>query len=257
MRDALTLNPEELRTGIGHAGPSPDFDLECVFCGQRYQAGVIYRDGELLQDAPRAARRHVQSAHGGPFVALLAQGKEVHGLSDVQQRLLRLAYEGLSDQAVAQELGGRAESTVRNHRFQLRRQGRALDVLLALLEDEARPTPAPTGSGYVEFHAGLPVSDDRTVVTEAEYEAVLARFFEDEERTRLVRFPKKQKHKLIVLRQLARQLAPDRQYAESEINRYLMSAYDDYVTLRRYLVEYRFLDRHADGSAYWRIDVRS
>ena len=27
--------------------------------------------------------------------------------------------------------------------------------------------------------------------------------------------------------------------------------YEDYVHIRRYLIEYGFLDRKADGSAYW------
>jgi hypothetical protein len=27
--------------------------------------------------------------------------------------------------------------------------------------------------------------------------------------------------------------------------------YDDYVTVRRYLIEYGFLDRKDDGSQYW------
>ncbi len=30
------------------------------------------------------------------------------------------------------------------------------------------------------------------------------------------------------------------------------SAWDDYATIRRHLIEYRFLDRKPDGSEYWR-----
>ena len=86
---------------------------------------------------------------------------------------------------------------------------------------------------------------------------MLTKFFDDEERTRLQRFSKKQKHKLIVLRQLAAGLTPARRYTETEINLHLQPIYDDYVTLRRYVVEYRFVDWHADGTAYWRIDVPS
>ncbi len=31
----------------------------------------------------------------------------------------------------------------------------------------------------------------------------------------------------------------------------LKPIYHDYVMIRRYLIEYGFLDRHRDGSAYW------
>ena len=35
------------------------------------------------------------------------------------------------------------------------------------------------------------------------------------------------------------------------MNGILQEIYDDYVTIRRYLVEYRFIDREPDGSRYW------
>jgi hypothetical protein len=40
-------------------------------------------------------------------------------------------------------------------------------------------------------------------------------------------------------------------YAEKEINEILKAIYEDYVMLRRYLIEYGFIDRKSDGSEYW------
>ena len=40
-------------------------------------------------------------------------------------------------------------------------------------------------------------------------------------------------------------------YGEKEVNQILKMVYEDYVTLRRYLIEYGFLDRKPDGSQYW------
>lgn len=40
------------------------------------------------------------------------------------------------------------------------------------------------------------------------------------------------------------------EYSEKEVNRILQRMYDDYVTLRRALVEYGFLDRSNDCSVY-------
>ncbi|MMZ69439.1 hypothetical protein D1872_322810 [compost metagenome] len=42
-----------------------------------------------------------------------------------------------------------------------------------------------------------------------------------------------------------------KKYTEKEVNGILRTADTDYVTLRRYLIEYGFLDRKDDGSMYW------
>ncbi len=54
-------------------------------------------------------------------------------------------------------------------------------------------------------------------------------------------------------------LDPARRYAEKELNAALAAWLEcfsrpgglDYVTLRRYLIDFRFVDRESDGSAYW------
>jgi hypothetical protein len=43
----------------------------------------------------------------------------------------------------------------------------------------------------------------------------------------------------------------ERKYEEKEINQILGAVYHDHVLLRRYLIEYGFLDRKPDGSQYW------
>lgn len=42
-------------------------------------------------------------------------------------------------------------------------------------------------------------------------------------------------------------------YQEGEVNHILALYYPDTTTLRRLLIDYRFLDRDKDGSAYWRV----
>ena len=46
-------------------------------------------------------------------------------------------------------------------------------------------------------------------------------------------------------------LDPKKKYTEKELNTILVESFDDYVTIRRYLIEYGFLDRKKDGSRYW------
>ena len=45
---------------------------------------------------------------------------------------------------------------------------------------------------------------------------------------------------------------PEVQYTEKQINTMLKRIWHDHVYLRRALIEYGFLERTADGSAYWR-----
>ena len=54
-----------------------------------------------------------------------------------------------------------------------------------------------------------------------------------------------------VLKHVAtRAFEPDRSYSEQEVNAALMSVFDDYVALRRYLIESRNLIRDQAGREY-------
>ena len=65
------------------------------------------------------------------------------------------------------------------------------------------------------------------------------------------RFPKKEKQKYIILCMICHLFEKDKIYTEKDINLILQDIHDDYVILRRYLVDYHFLDRKPNGSAYW------
>ncbi len=64
---------------------------------------------------------------------LLSGGKEQTGLSDQQSKLLSLIYAGKSDKEIQQELKIGSMSTIRNHRFSLRKKERQAKTLLALM----------------------------------------------------------------------------------------------------------------------------
>lgn len=66
-------------------------------------------------------------------------------------------------------------------------------------------------------------------------------------------FPSKEKRKYILLGMICMLFEAKRQYTESEVNDILKDVYDDFVSVRRYLIEYKFLDRTLNGSAYWLI----
>jgi DNA-binding transcriptional ArsR family regulator len=76
---------------------------------------------------------------------------------------------------------------------------------------------------------------------------VLASFFDGE---RLRSIPTGDARKLIILSEIARHFQSERTYSEREINGVLKEVYEyDFVTLRRLLVDFHFLNR--DSGVYW------
>lgn len=89
------------------------------------------------------------------------------------------------------------------------------------------------------------------VITEKERENVLRGCFELEGGLKLKAFPVKEKKKIIVLEKIASQFNPSNTYSEKEINEIIKNISDDYVFIRRCLIEYEFLGRTRNGSNYW------
>jgi hypothetical protein len=56
---------------------------------------------------------------------------------------------------------------------------------------------------------------------------------------------------LIFLRETSKKFQIGIIYGEKDVNKILLEVYDDYVTLRRYLIEHGILDRSRDGREYW------
>jgi len=92
------------------------------------------------------------------------------------------------------------------------------------------------------------VGDELQRAARAHAESVRRRFFDANGRLAIV--PAKQSRKLAVYDLIAQRFVPGVRYTELEVNRELMQIYDDYVTLRRGLVDFGLMDR-ADGW-YWR-----
>jgi len=219
---------------------------QCLACGAEFKKGFIYTHNEALVDWDQAIRKHIESSHGSPFDCLVNLDKKYNGLSDTQKEIVKLMYDGLSDNEIAKKLDNKSSSTIRNHRFILRekyKEARVFTAMMELFENRSK-----SESQFVNFPAHIPTQDGRIMTTEKEKAGILAQYFDDE---KLLDFPKKQKKKLIILQHISRLIDKERTYTEMEINGVLRQVYDDYVTIRRYLIEYGFLERLSDGSKYW------
>lgn len=238
--------------------------LPSVFWGSRYEdmtRGYAALDGMLIclvcckSFAPNdeaGARTHVGSEHGDMFELLLGLEKEENGLSDNQEEILRQIKAGKSDSEIVSAGLAGATSTVRGYRSLLREKERKAKVFLAISQmlregdyKKRRPGRKPS--------KGWSILDERFDITEEEKKKVLKAHF-DEEKGTVKSFPSKEKSKIVILERLAELFEKGRTYNEKEVNQVLFRTFNDISTLRRYLIEYKFLARVADGTAYWRTD---
>ncbi len=222
--------------------------FECLLCGFRTEKGVIYKQGDCLYEAEKYMSIHIQKTHVSVFEFLLGLDKKTTGLSEHQSRILKLFYEGRSDAEIQKETGMGSSSTVRNHRFALKERERQAKVFLTLMSilNKAKKTPA-----LIPPHETATMVDDRYNITEEENDKTIKMYFPQGVDGPLKTFTMKEKNRIVVLRQLVKRFNNERIYTEKEVNEVLKSAHDDFATLRRYMIEYGFMERKRDGSQYW------
>ncbi|ULL17805.1 DUF2087 domain-containing protein [Paenibacillus sp. H1-7] len=247
---------KDLKQGYYYQEPTGEYI--CLVCGQTFEKGIIYSDEGTFYEAGKFAERHVAREHGSMFDFFLGLNKKLTGLSDLQKSLLRLFYDGYSDNEIVKKLDGGSASTIRNHRFALREKEKQARLFLAIMElleqknyeakGQDKPTSRKTSAPVQKTAAAGSKSYD---TTEEEYQNLVLTYFKEGLDGPLSTFPTKAKRKLAVLRHLIGRFEPGVRYTEKEVNAILREAYHDYVTLRRYMIEFGLLDREDDGSAYW------
>jgi hypothetical protein len=246
------LDNESIKTAMtGFSFEASSQKYCCSACGKKFHRGLIYQIGEQLCEAEKAAELHVLTSHGDRLEYLIELGKGVHGLSEVQSKVLLGKYLGKDDETIAREIGNRSASTVRNHRFQLQKKRKEAQIFLAIMGlMESRDEAA--SPSFIEFHPDLPVADDRVLISREEAAELEAKYLDQKEEPSIIKFPRKEKAKLVVLRRVAQLFTPGKSYSPGEVDAILKPCMDDYATLRRYLIEYRFLKRTPGGGEYWR-----
>ncbi|MED4781804.1 DUF2087 domain-containing protein [Brevibacillus choshinensis] len=238
---------EELRLGYSEQ----EHDYLCLLCGETVEKGIIYSADGLLYEAAKYMRHHIEADHGSVFEHLSQLDKRITGLSDHQNSLMRLFYQGMSDLDVQKELGIGSASTIRNHRFALKEKERQAKVFLVMMElmkgtgkKAVHASPTPSASGKKR--------DAELTVSPTEYAEITKKYFPEGTLGALNTIPRKHKHRLVVLEEIAKRFDPAQVYSEKEVNAILEGTYEeDYVSVRRYLIDYSFLGRNPDGSQYW------
>lgn len=223
---------------------------ECLICGREVEKGIVYKDRDKLYEASKFMEMHITRVHGSVFEFLLGLDRRVTGLSEHQGRLLRCFYNRVPDQMIKEQLGIGSISTIRNHRFSFKEKERQAKIFMTIMELISENENCP--DKYLLPHATATMVDDRYKITPEENDRIQKKYFPDGLDARLKTFHIKEKCKLVVLRHIINSFEVNRKYPEKEVNEILKNIYDDYVTIRRYLIEYGFMDREKDCSIYWR-----
>jgi DNA-binding CsgD family transcriptional regulator len=226
----------------------------CLICGEKYEDGVIYHDGKRWCQAEKMMTVHIENEHQSSFHHLLQLNKKWTGLTEQQKQLLELFYEGKSDAQIVQELGGGSTSTIRNYRFTFREKQKQAKVFLALmsmLESQARR--------HSELEREQAAMKPRSPKPQAnDSEETIRTYFPDGPDGSLIRIPRKHKVRQMVLLHIATRFQADRIYTEKEVNELLRAVHaDEYVTIRRQLIEAGLIDRKKDGSQYWVVGAKT
>lgn len=243
--DKLTI--DELKNGYR-------FDIDtssyiCNTCRKAFEVGEIYSFDGRLFEASRAIKMHLSMDHEDYLKQLLYSESKYNTLTDNQKELLFLMYSDTSDKEIAKILEI-SPSTVRHQRFMFREKAKQAKMYLAIYE-QVMEKKSSMDEKIVPVHNNATMVDDRYVITEKEKEQILENVFESLSPLKLRTFSKKEKKKVIILTKISEQLEHGKRYTEKELNQILKDIYDDYVVIRRYLVDYGFMERTNDCKEYW------
>ena len=225
----------------------------CIDCGMVFAVGEVYCLTERYFQAEPAMQMHQTAVHKNRLSELLAEDSKYLSLTENQKALLNLFGQGSSDNEAAKQLNV-SPSTVRHQRFMFREKAKSAKIYLAVWQMVSLGMTNHKnreGSQLLPIHEGATMVDERYEITEAEAKKIIHAAFASLEPLQLKVFPVKQKKKLVILRLIAEQFEKNKKYTEKEVNNILAGIYDDFVSIRRYLIEYGFMDRVNDGSAYW------
>lgn len=245
--DMENLSIDEMKKGYVYSHGSDSY--KCISCNKEYFTGEIYPFENKYYEAFKAIEVHVNEFHLDRFKNLVSIKSKHNTLTDNQRDVLIMMHSGLSDKDIAVKLGI-TQSTVRNQRFVFREKAKQAKLYLAIYE-LALEDKNPSKDSIVPIHNTATMVDDRYVITEQEQEKILKGSFESLSPLKLISFSGKQKKKIVILTKIAQEFKSDIKYSEREVNEIIREIYHDFVEVRRYLIEYGFMDRTKDGKEYW------
>lgn len=247
------LSLDEIKNGYSF-NPKSDKYI-CNICSKEFENGEIFKIDERYFDAEKMIKIHIKDAHSEVLPILMSFDKKFTGITENQKELLYMIYSGMTDGEISKKLGV-APATIRHQRFTFREKAKQAKLYLAIYElafqgMEKNRNSLDSKESIVDVRNGAKMVDDRYFTTKAEEDQVISTMFSSIDPLRLTTFPAKEKKKIVILRKIANQFENDKRYSEKEVNMILKEIYDDFATIRRYLIEYGFMERTIDCQYYW------
>lgn len=241
------LSLEELKKGYQFVKEKDAY--VCIYCDQTFQEGQIFSIGGHFYVAEHAVAKHIAAEHESNFAQLVNSDTKYNTLTQNQRELMTLFYAGLTDGEIAKK-SGISDSTVRRQRFTFREKAKQARLYLAIYE-QVFEEHAENENAFIPIHDKAIYVDDRYLITEQEKRHILETSFKTLSPLVLKNFSPKEKKKIVILGKIAEEFDRGKHYSEKEVNEILKPVFEDYMTLRRYLVMYGFMERTKDGAEYW------
>jgi Uncharacterized protein conserved in bacteria len=248
----LEISLSEVENGFSYS--VSDETYTCLICGKKFETGEVFSFDGRFFEASKAVKLHIEKEHGKMFDILTSFDKKYTSITENQKELLTMFYEGLSDSEIAKRTSN-APATIRHQRFMFREKAKQAKLFLAIFEivegEVLNKKVSSNNDDIIDIHNGAKMVDDRYLITKEEEEKICSSVFESLKPLKLKIFSPKEKKKIVILRKVAAQFDKGIKYSESEVNSILKAIYEDYATIRRYLIEYGFMERTKDCKEYW------
>ncbi len=249
----ITMTLDEIKKGYAYNSHHQKYI--CSICGKEFEYGEIFKVDDRYYDASKMIKLHIQREHDDMFDILGSNDKKYTGITENQKNILRMIYFGMNDNEIAKETGV-APATIRHQRFVFREKAKQAKLYLAIYEialqgSDNKKKPYDKNDEFIDVHKGAKMVDDRYFVTKAEEEQIIKSMFLSLSPLKLKSFSTREKKKIIILKKISEEFDRDKRYAEKEVNKILKDVYDDFATIRRYLIEYGFMERTNNCKEYW------
>ena len=248
----LQISLDEVKSG--YSFNSENRIYTCLVCGKEFETGEVFSFEGRFYEASKAIYLHVKKEHGNMFNILASYDKKYTGITENQKELLQMICDGLSDNEIAKKTGV-APATIRHQRFVFREKAKQVKLYLAIFEAVEDAISDKKGKklndDLIDVHSGAKMVDDRYFITKTEEDKIIATAFVSLQPLKLKAFSPKEKKKIVILRKISAQFNKGAKYSEKEVNSILKPIFEDYATIRRYLIEYGFMERTNDCKEYW------
>ncbi len=253
LNNLINMSIDEIRDGYSFNKECNSY--VCNICRKKFEEGEVFQSGNRFFSANRMIGIHMVEEHPDMLEILASHNKKYTGITDNQKEILQMLYLGMTDNEIAKKTGV-AAATIRHQKYIFREKAKQAKLYLAIYElahngVDKNKVISEKSEEIIDIHGGAKMVDERYMVTKTEEDKILEAMFSSLSPLKLKVFSSKEKKKIVILKKISEQFEKNKHYSEKEVNAILKQIHEDFATIRRYLIEYGFMDRTNDCKEYW------